>query len=90
MNHALPVRRLQRFADLHDERQRLLRCKPRPAQNSAQIRAVHVFHHEIEMPLARLTEVMHRDDSGMVQFGQRARFAPEPLHESRVGGHFRR
>ena len=63
--------------------------KPARPLQLAQVRAVHKFHDE-KLQSARLAKIMHGDDVGMDQPGQRARFAVEPLGKTRAARGLRR
>lgn len=49
-----------------------------------QVRAVHEFHHEIEMAFRRLAEVMHLNDAGMIEVGEGSGLPFETCDESLV------
>ena len=83
VDDAFVVGELERLADLRDDRQRLLGRQPPGLLDLAQVAAVHEFHHQV-MQRARLPEIMHGDDVRMVQAGQGAGFAVEPLGKAGV------
>jgi len=83
VNNAFFVSVLERLTDLRNNFQGLLRTEFAGFLQLAQIPAFDVFHQEI-VECARNTEIMHGNDVGMGQFGQRARFAIEALGETNI------
>ncbi len=90
MHHALRVRVVERFADLRRDVQCPRRRKPRAMDHLRQVRAIHILHHDVKMPLGRLPKIMHRDDVRVAELRQRPRFAHEAIGEIRVGADFDR
>ena len=89
VHNALVMGELERLADLRDDLQRLARGQlARPLQ-LPQVQAVHEFHDEVRQPV-HLAEFVDGHDVGMGQFGQRARFAIEPLDKTRAARGLRR
>jgi len=88
VDDALAVRELQGIANLAGDGEGLLGIESGPAQDAAEVGAVHVFHDEIEVALAGLAEVVHGDDAAMLELGEGAGFALKAGEEIAVGGEF--
>ena len=89
VNDAFVVRELQRLADLRHDGQRLFwRQFPR-LFDFAQVGAIHELHQQI-VQRAGLAKVMNGDDVRMIEAGQGAGFAVEPLGKTGIAGHRRR
>ena len=89
VHDALLVRELQRLANLRHDGQRLLRRDLPRLEQLAQAHAVHELHQQV-VEAVGLAEVVHGDDVGVVQPGQRLGFALEALGEAGFGDLLRR
>ncbi len=87
VDDTLPVGGLEGIAYLAGEFERLVRSQARCSQQPAQIGAIHIFHHEIEISIAGPAEIIHRDDARMLNPGQQPRLALESEGKLLVGGH---
>jgi hypothetical protein len=78
MDDALVVGELQRVANLRHDGQRLPARHASAMQQLPQAHAVHIFHEEEIQPIGA-AKVIDGDDAGMVELGQRSRFARKAL-----------
>ena len=80
---------LERIANLWDDNQRFGGREFGGLFHLAQVHAVHIFHDEIEQAIG-FAKLVDGDDVGVVQLGQCAGFAQEPLGKFRVAAQLRR
>ena len=89
VHDALVVRVLQRLADLRHDGQSFLRRHPPAPEQLPQGQAIHELHQQIIAPL-HLAKIIHRDNLRVIEPGQGARLALEPLGELGITLLFRR
>lgn len=75
---------LERLADRGHHGEGFLGRESVRLERLSQIDSLHEFHDEVE-ELFRLAEVMHRDDVGMTESGERLRLAGEAVGETGLG-----
>jgi hypothetical protein len=80
MNDSFFVGVLERVTDLLHDGQRFLRRHPTFLKELPQVHAIDILHDEAVLAVG-FAKVMHADNIGMIEPGQRLCFAREPLGE---------
>ena len=85
MHEPMAVGRVERLGSLGRDVHNLAARQPALLQACPQVHPFDEAHHQVVLPFVRAADVMHRQDAGMFEAGQDARFVEKGI-DGRVGG----